>query len=393
MNAFKHVDNYNSSIPRGKFGLKSFYWSVVFILEYAFSLAREVDKDGKLIKRYDSSRWAGRKMLALHNQMVEDLKKRYPVNESTLPLPSIDSKKVDRKFFTAWCKQANMPIVIKGFLKGEKITEATTIESLVRDHGDLEVVSIDPQMNKKDHNRIGQNMEMVSTSLAEYLTLDEHQGNYLNNFYGVLDDSDFYAKSRGADIDEFRKQKSVVSQWFISRKMNSGSTLHCAVGDNMFLNIQGKKEWIFIDPTYMPVLKPALAKYGTYTVSELEEGTMMPEDSYQLLVQDYPYLKHVPCFKYILEPGDILYNPSVWWHSVRNRTDYTVGCAVRYPTKQLDNNSTTLSICTLIISAIKHPKDSFLVQYIKMASGNVESRRHLIHTIFSKSVKKAGKAS
>lgn len=393
MDTLKRVENYNPEVPSATFGFKGFRWAVWFILDYALSLSKQKKEDGTLYKRHESTRLSGKILRSLHKGLVNHLTKNAKVTyDSTMPLPSIDGKYVDQELFNHWGRKINMPIVIKGYLKGEEVMEATTIESLVREHGQKEVKFVKKDFGKKKNNRVGQNVELESATLEEYLTKEEYRDNYINNFYGILDDNDYMEKSRGKEIDEFRNQKSMISQWFISRKKNSGSTLHCALGDNMFMNIHGNKEWLFIDPTYLPLFKPALAKYAIYTVSELEEELNIELDAYEELVKDYPYLKHVPFYRYVLEPGDVLYNPSAWLHNVRNHTDYTVGCAVRYNVMQWDNNSIPLSICCLIVAGIKYPKRSFLAQYIGFMKGNADFKKKTINSIFSAGKKEKANA-
>jgi hypothetical protein len=42
-----------------------------------------------------------------------------------------------------------------------------------------------------------------------------------------------------------------------------------------------------------------------------------------------PFLK-IPRYETVLEPGDFLFNPSWYWHAVKNKTDYTIAVANRY---------------------------------------------------------------
>ncbi len=385
MELLKHVENYDPEIPRAKFGFPGFRWALLFIFDYTFSLSRQKDKDGNLVKRYKSEGFPGNAYRSIQNKLENKLEQHSKRTfETTLPLPSINAENVSPEFFGYWSKEINMPLVIKGYIKDEEVLELTSIESLVKNHGEKEVKFVNRNFGKKENNRVGHNVELSVATLEDYLTKEELRDSYINNFYGILDDEDYQLRSRGNDIDVLRNQKSAISQWFISRKKNSGSTLHCALADNMFLNIQGRKEWLFIHPSYLPIFKPSLSKYGTYTVAELDEELNIKMDSHKELIKDYPYLRYVPFFRYILEPGDVLYNPSAWWHNVRNHSDYTVGCAVRYPGVQLNNNSFTLSITGLLIAAIKNPKKSFLGQYVKTISGDVKSKTAAIDTIFSK---------
>ncbi len=380
---FEKVKNYDPSIPKAGLGFLGFKWSTLFIADYAFSLTKKVGKDGKQEFGYESNSFAGRLFRKYHAQIADYLKnKNTPKYDRPIILPSIDAEYVDKEFFLKWCKEANMPIVIKGYLKDAKVTEATTLKTLVEEQGHKTIKYV-PKEDRIQSNRVGQNVRLLETTLKEYLTEDEHIDNYVNGFYGILGDEDYYEKCRGDEIDEFRNQKSAISQWFIGRRKNSRTPLHNALGDNMFLNVQGRKEWLFIHPSYLPIFKPMLADYGTYTSAGLKEDVFTDTDGYENLVTDHPFLADVPFYTYILEPGDVLYNPSFWWHNVRNHSDFNVGCAVRYEAKHVDSGSWTLSICCLIIATIKNPKKSILPQMVRILRGNVESKKGFIDTIFS----------
>ncbi len=384
MDFLKHVKNYDPNVPAAKLGSVGFRWSLLFLMDYAFSLSKKKDAEGNEIDKYDSPRWAGKAFRKLHERLVEMLIKQNQIPyQSTLPIPSIEGKYVNKEFFIEWAKKVNMPIVIRGYIQDSKIRELTTKDSLIENYGDREVKYLSKKALSRKNHKIAQKAELGETTLAEFLTKEEHENDYLNNFYGVLDDEDYQLNGRGNEIDEFRNQKSALIQWYISRVQNSGSPLHCALGDNMFLNVQGNKEWLFIHPSYLPLFRPMLDKYGIYVTAELEEEVYKKSDVYSDLVSDYSYLKHIPFFRYKLEPGDVLFNPSAWWHNVRNLSDYTVGCAVRYPTYYPSGNSPTISIGGLLIAGIKYPKKSILRNYIKMLSGDIASKKSFINIVYN----------
>ncbi len=386
MDILEHVEDYDPTIPKPKFGFQGFKWSLVFLLDYTFSLANQKDSEGNEIPKYESSRWAGKSYKKLHERLVEKLiKQNSSPYEGPLTIPTIDSKHANAAFFSHWAKKMNMPIVLKGFLKEEKIMDLTTIESLVENHGDREVKFVRKEAYDKNSKKFIDGVQLKTTSLGEFLTNDKHKNDYLNNFYGVLDDEDYKVHGRGNELDEYCGMTSAFAQWYISRVELSGSPLHCALGDNMFLNIQGNKEWLFVHPDYLPIFKPTMDPLGVYVISELQEEIYGNSDVYSDLVRDYPYLKHVPIFRYRLEPGDVLYNPSCWWHNVRNFTDYTVGCAVRYPAKQLDYNSVTLSLAGLLIATIKNPTKSILIEFVRMLRGNSKTKKSFIKNLYKNS--------
>jgi hypothetical protein len=46
----------------------------------------------------------------------------------------------------------------------------------------------------------------------------------------------------------------------------------------------------------------------------------------------FPLFKYCPVYTSVLEPGDVLFNPPWWWHSIKNITPKTVGIATRWHT-------------------------------------------------------------
>jgi|GEM_PF-2774066 len=389
---FKNIQNFDPNTPKGRFGFTNFRWSTLFVLDFLFGLSNKKDDQGDLIKRYENPRFPGNWFRNIHESLTKKLLQNNKDSyEGTLLLPTIEKEDFTKDFFQLWDKEVNMPIVVKGYLSEAAVVQETTIESLVKNHGEKEVTFVTKKSEDKNKNRVGQNVEVASSTLREYLTDDRYKQNYVNNFYGVLNDEDYREKSRGEEIDDIRNQRSFISQWFISRTKTSGSALHCASGDNMFLNLHGNKEWFFIDPSYMPLLKPALSKYGIYCISELQEQLGIEEDFYEELIKDYPYFKHVPVFRQVLDPGDLLFNPSNWWHSVRNHSDYTVGCAVRYKASKPSLNSWTIFTC-LILDMVKHPLRSNLSQAIRLSMDSKKARKGLINSIFSSLDKKPKKA-
>ena len=175
-----------------------------------------------------------------------------------------------------------------------------------------------------------------------------------------MNDKDFSEKCRGEEIDRIQGSKNLITQWFISRSNKTGSSLHCAGGDNVFLNIVGKKEWHFIHPSYGSVLQVGVHKNGLYAFSEVHKKI---NDGYSGLIESNPYLKHVPIFSCVLEEGDILYNPSMWWHSVKNLTSYNVGCATRY--NEWSRYSVAIQACNFA-SIIKNPMKNPVINAVSL---------------------------
>ncbi len=371
------VKNYNSEVPMGKFGVAGLRWASLFVADFFLELSQRKDANGKIIKKLKNPTLVGSRFRALHDRAVSRLKQENPNTfDKPFVIPSIEATDFDKEFFDYWRKDINMPIVVKGFLKGTEIMEYAKKEFLIKHRGDTEVKCM--SKDNKDDNRLGQNLEPDITTLENFLTSPDFQNHYINNFYGILEDEDFDTKCNGLELDQIQGQRNIIAQWFISRSSKLGSSLHCAGGENMFLNIVGQKEWHFIDPSYTAVLQASVSKYGVYAISEMMEeiGT----DGHAELIAGYPHMRHVPFYKTVLEEGDLLFNPPFWWHTVRNLSDYNVGCATRYWSST--PNSVPITTC-MLLDILKHPKKNGTIQILKMMKGR-HSKKELMDVIFSK---------
>ncbi len=375
----KHVKSYTPDVPKASYGWTELRWSVIFFLDFAFGILTQKDEEGKVIRKHHHNSYLGRRFRALHKKTAEKIKAKNKRYATSIEVPSIDAAHFDKDFFEYWTKHIDTPIVVKGYLNDAEITTFAERENLVKNLGDLPVKYLNKKDNKESMNKVGQNIVLEEATLKEYLTQPEYEECYLNNFYGILNDADFNDKCKGDEIDAMHTTDRMITQWFISRSQKTGSTLHCAGGYNMFLNIKGQKEWFFIDPSYTPAVQPALSKYAHYVVSELFEA--YEGDFFSQIRSDYPEMEYIPMYKTVLEEGDMLVNPSHWWHRVKNLTDYTVGCATRY--KKLEKGMVNLTyIACIMADAIKHPKRSILPQLWKIDK-NEKDKNKFIDGIFS----------
>ncbi len=95
--------------------------------------------------------------------------------------------------------------------------------------------------------------------------------------------------------------------------------MHCAFGGNFFCNIVGKKHWLLVDPAYTAYLLPEPARPFIFASVTFDPGEPTVND----------FTKLLPSQSVLMEEGDVLFNPPWWWHRVENRSDFTVGAAVR----------------------------------------------------------------
>ena len=376
----EHVKDFDQSIPTANLGFQGTKWGWLLAFDYLFGFSLKKDENGDIYKKLDNPGLIGKAFNSNLKNVINKLKETNREFQEPFPIPSINAENFDREFFSYWDKNIKTPLIIKGFLKDAAILKEADQDHLIKHKGDLTVRSV--YVDKKDKSRTGQNMTTVESSLEEFLTEEEYENNYINNFHGILEDEDFKVKCRGDKLDEILQQNNFLAQWFISRSSSMGSSLHCAGAVNMFLNIKGQKQWDFIHPSYSAVLQTTVSKYGTFAVSEMFEN--FSADAHKELLAGYQFMKHIPFYRCVMEEGDILYNPEYWWHSVRNLTDYTVGCATRYGASSF---SFSPIVACMILDMIKHPKKSSTVQVMKIMSGK-QSKSNFNDIVFTNNTKK-----
>lgn len=84
-----------------------------------------------------------------------------------------------------------------------------------------------------------------------------------------------------------------------------GTGWHGDVCNNFVVQVSGVKKWIMVDPRYSKYMRPTMRGGKTAIVGghlTIEEETM----------------PHFPHHEFMLYPGDFLYNPEWYWHSIQN---------------------------------------------------------------------------
>ena len=132
-----------------------------------------------------------------------------------------------------------------------------------------------------------------------------------------------------------RLNLNIIGPWFnkkiIRREMfigNSkvGSTYHCAGGDNFFLMVKGRKKWTFVSPANYIAMYPHIGRDREAFIHTSEVISKTYKDDIKAAL---PLYGKVTKYTVTLNPGDLLLNPTMWWHEVENLDSKTIGVANR----------------------------------------------------------------
>lgn len=243
-------------------------------------------------------------------------------NESkTLPVTEIFFDEINRDtFFDKYIREAQ-PFVIKNF--PFTAHKKWSLDWLIEYCGDAKVILTDLDKDSDQINYVGTLSELKNKERSIYVHNSE---NILLEHPELIKDLNFGV------IESLTKWKFVCAQIFLGSKIKTGTHYHCARDTNFFYMIRGKKTWTFVDPRNTLLIYPYLTPSNGY------QDCLVPGFNDDEDWENFPLYRYCPRLRVTLEPGDVLFNPSWWWHSVQNVTEETIGVSSRWSHTFKTNN-------------------------------------------------------
>lgn len=101
----------------------------------------------------------------------------------------------------------------------------------------------------------------------------------------------------------------VATQFFMGPP-STFTHIHCAFINNLFVQAYGKKKWLIFPPHYNALFMPPVDRAPTFR----------SDQKYERVPQEPSVFDHMDYYDFIVEEGDVLYNPPFHWHYVTNHT-------------------------------------------------------------------------
>ena len=119
-------------------------------------------------------------------------------------------------------------------------------------------------------------------------------------------------------FETYKHRRSLYShiQFFVGSK-GTATGLHNSQLCNLFVMVHGEKQWVLYPTAYTPFMDPQTTR-SVYRLSRHNTGNFIE-----------PALSKLDGYLVHMRPGDVLWNPPFYWHSVRNMTD-TIGVGYRW---------------------------------------------------------------
>jgi len=219
------------------------------------------------------------------------------------------------------------PVVVRGLLRGASDLGDWDFESFIKTYAD-DVVTLTCPVGDGYLGKV-QELDIPGVYLQNSeILLHRHPELMKKSGFGHLAET----LAKGMTF-------SGIFQLFAGRK-NTGTWWHCAGGMNLFMMLDGRKKWSFIDPAESPWLFPRTSGPGRSTYYMSDNGRASPSfhhwaevlgvevgEAESTMANAFARCKRI---EVILEPGDVLFVPPYWWHDIENLTPHTIAMATRW---------------------------------------------------------------
>jgi hypothetical protein len=235
-------------------------------------------------------------------------------------LPLERRRDLSLKEFKEHYVRRGIPVVMEGAAANWECVKKWSLDYFKELHGDDEIVMASQEyMNN-----------VQTTTLREVIDNIRAGGGKYYRFYPLLDkhpehihDFDYKwlleRKNKFSLFDSF--------QIFIGGK-GTITHIHNANPPNLFVQVYGEKSWILYSHYYTMVIDPEpvrnVYRNAPYKTNGVPFNPFNP--NYETPNTLY---KYIDGYEVTLKPGDVLWNPPFYWHTIKNPTD-SIGVGYRW---------------------------------------------------------------
>lgn len=145
-------------------------------------------------------------------------------------------------------------------------------------------------------------------------------------------------------LRKFRPRGSIGDNFLMFMGGDTSITpMHSGFGNTLFVQVTGKKKWIFWKPNERIFFDPRAGR-NNYNYTDA--------DPYNLDDPKFPLLKYAKRYEVTLEPGDVLWFPTHLWHQVESQAG---GISVAYKFSNISHSFRSSTILTFLFFFATNP--------------------------------------
>lgn len=223
-----------------------------------------------------------------------------------LPLPAVDPDDMTPEAVVEYMRWP-IPLVVRGWASRTEACQKWSPSYFKEHYGNVPIRSF------KSNDDL---VEMPMRETIERMETDKSL--YINNVSNLMN---AHPELEAAlDLDRFKKALGLRGfygmQLFVGPE-GRGTSLHAGASLNVFINIHGSKEWTLINP-----------RHGLWTLPNHQRQGHHSESS-KSAAEVGELCRYIPVYRVALQPGDVLLNPTWWWHQIRNLEGISIACSSR----------------------------------------------------------------
>lgn len=280
-----------------------------------------------------------------------------------MPVPAIDPASITPQQFRRGYIKRYAPIVLKGLAAEWPAVRKWSPEFFQANYG-AENLCVRAKA-------VGVGQESVYTkdiTLAELVEDMRHGGEYygtnLEDLFNhnpelredlLIPELETFSCARPLGLSPSQRKGGRYPRWgeifstqiFITRRGRTG--YHCAAGGNFFVQVYGRKRWVFVNPRHTPFMYPVIRKDFFYSGSTVDDR--MGRD--ELFQAGHGLYNFIPKYEVVLDPGDVLYSPQWWWHTVDNLGP-SIGVSMRFLSAPFASNPVYSTMSMFSPNVVRH---------------------------------------
>jgi hypothetical protein len=293
------------------------------------------------IEHFIGPKMASKLLSRFKKNLVSDIKQNKGIEQrgESLPLSQIEFTSFEE--FTSKVKNPLESIALfRGAAKNWPATQKWSKDFFKENYGSTPISLIDnPGLVDPD-----QKNEFKKTNFAEYFKEVEIDKSKYLRFSRILDNKPELLKDLDLNwLRQFKNGINIGEQTFLFiGEDNTRTPMHAGLTHTIFIQVKGRKKWTIYAANERIFLDALPERYLYFRTHANPNITDDP---------NHPLLKYGQKYEFVLEQGDVLWMPSLFWHYIENLTP-NIGVAYKY-TNLPQSFKITKALTTLFFMATK----------------------------------------